>query len=56
MPLRIYLIKKLFYFWLCWIFAAARSLSLVSESGVYFPFVARRLLTVVASLTVEHRI
>ena len=25
----------LFYFWLCWVFVAARGLSLVAASGVY---------------------
>ena len=33
------------YFWLCWVFIAARGLSLVAASG---------LLTAVASLAVEH--
>ena len=33
-------------FWLCWVFVAARGLSLVAVSG---------LLIVVASLVVEHR-
>ena len=56
MPLFIYLIKKLFYFWLCWVFVAACSLYLVSESRVYFLIVVHRLLIVVASLTVEQRI
>ena len=42
------------YFWLCRVFLAVCWLSLVAASG-YFLVVARRLLTVVASL-VDHRL
>ena len=37
--------KELFYFWLCWVFNAARKLSLV---------VAGNLFIVVASVVTEH--
>ena len=29
------LLKNFIYFWLCWVFLAARGLSLVATSGVY---------------------
>ena len=41
-------------FWLCWVFDAAHGLSLVAESGGCSPVAVRGLLTVVASLVVEH--
>ena len=44
----------LIYFWLCWVFVAARRLSLVAgEWGLLF-VALRRLLFAVASLVVEH--
>ena len=42
-------------FWLCWIFVAARGLSLVALSGVFSLAVVLGLLIAVASLT-EHRL
>ena len=52
--LLIYLLKKYFLslFWLCWIFVAARRLSLLGEWGLLFVLVLR-LLIVVASLVPE---
>ena len=41
------------YFWLHWVFVAARGLSLVAASGGY-SVVVRVLLITVASLVVEH--
>ena len=44
------------YFWLCWVFIAARGLfSSCGERGLLFVEV-RGLLIVVASLVVEHRL
>ena len=40
---------------LCWVFVAARGLSLVAASGGYF-VVVHGLLIVVASLVAEHRL
>ena len=45
----------IYYFWLCWVFIAARGLSLVVASRGYSVAV-RGLLTAVASLVVEHRL
>ena len=44
----------IFYFWLYWVFADAQGLSLVAESGGYCLVTGHRLLTVAASLVVEH--
>ena len=44
-----------FYFWLRWVFVAARRLSLVVASGSYSPVVMRRLLLAVASPGANHR-
>ena len=51
----IYFYKGLmtFFFWLRWAFAAARGFPLVAVWGLLFTSVCR-LLTVVASLVVEH--
>ena len=46
-------INLFIYFWLCWVFVAARGLSLVAASGGY---AVHGLLIVVASLVVEHRL
>ena len=44
----------LIYFWLCWVFVAARGLfSSCREQGLLF-VVVRRLLIAVASLVAEH--
>ena len=45
----------LFNFWLCWVFIAARRLSLVAVSGGYSLVALRGLLIVVASLIAQHR-
>ena len=47
-------INLFIYFWLRWVFVAARGLSLVAESGSYSLLVMRGLLIVVASVVVEH--
>ena len=47
---------RFIYFWLHWVFIAARGLSLVAESMGYTVVVELRLLTVVASLAVEPRL
>ena len=44
----------LFYFWLRWVFVAARRLSLVAASGGYSSLAVHGLLIVVASLVAEH--
>ena len=44
------------YFWLHWIFFVLRRLPLVAERRGYSVVVARRLLTLVASLVAEHRL
>ena len=44
------------YFWLLWVFAAARGLSPVAASGVYSFAVVHGLLIAVASLVGEHRL
>ena len=43
-------LKKLIYFWLCWVFIAALAFSLVVASRGYSAVVVPGLLTVVASL------
>ena len=43
-------------FWLCWISVAVQRLSLVSASTGYSLIAEHRLLTVLASLTEEHRL
>ena len=47
------LLKKNF-FWLCWVFVAARRLSLVAAAGGYSLVVGHGLLIAVASLVAEH--
>ena len=42
------------YFWLCWVFAAAKAFSLGVASGGYCLVMVYRLLTVVAFAVVEH--
>ena len=42
-----------FYFWLCWVFVAARAFSSCGEQGLLFVAV-HRLLLAVASLVAEH--
>ena len=42
------------YFWLLWVFAVARGLSVVVESGGYSLAVVHGLFIVVISLAVEH--
>ena len=44
------------FFWLCWVFVVACGLSLVLATGGYFLVLAFRLLLVMASLVVEHRL
>ena len=51
----IYLFIYLFIYWLCWVIDAARRLSNCGEQGLLLIAVCR-LLVVVASLSVEHRI
>ena len=46
----------LIYFWLRWVFIAARGLSLVAASGGLLFLVVRRLLIAMASLVAEHRL
>ena len=43
-----------FFFWLCWVFVAARGLSLVAASRGLLFVAVRRLLIAVASLVAEH--
>ena len=43
-----------FFFWLCWVFVAARGLSLVAPSGGLLFVVVHGFLITVASLAVEH--
>ena len=45
----------LIYFWLCWVFIAARGLSLVAVSRGYSVAV-HRFLIAVASLAAQHRL
>jgi len=42
-----------FFFWLCWVFVAARRLSLVAAAGGYSLVVGHGLIAV-ASLVAEH--
>ena len=44
------------YFWLCWVFVANAGFSLVEVSRGYSLTVVHRLLIVVASFVVEHRL
>ena len=53
--LKINLFILFIYFWLSWVFVAARGLSLVALSGGYFSLV-HGLLIAVASLVAEHRL
>ena len=46
--------KKFIYFWLHWVFVAARRLSLAAVSRGLLFIAVRRLLIVVASLVAEH--
>ena len=48
--------KKLFIYWLHWVFIAPCRLPLVPASGGYFLVVVHRLLTAVASPVVGHRL
>ena len=50
-----FLINKFIYFWLHWVFVAARAFSSCSERGPLFPAV-RGLLIAVASPVVEHEL
>ena len=52
----IYINLFIIYFWLCWVFVAARGLSLVAASGGYSMLQLRGLLIAVASLIAEHRL
>ena len=45
-----------FFFWLHWVFIAARVFLQFAESGGYSPVVACGLLIAVASLVAEHRL
>ena len=45
---------NLFYFWLCWVFVAARELSPAAANGGPLFVAVRGLLIVVASLAAEH--
>ena len=49
-----FFLSLLFNFWLCWVFVAARKMSLVATSRDYSPVVMRGLLIVLASLVSEH--
>jgi len=50
-------LKKIIYFWLHWVFfAVCTGFSLVVANRGYFLIVVFRLLIVVASLAVEHRL
>ena len=52
-----YLFVCLFiYLWLCWVFVAARGLSLVAVSGGLLFIAVHSLLIAVASLVAEHRL
>ena len=51
-----FVFKNLLNFWLCWVFVALCGLSLVAGSRGYSLVVVWGLLTVVASLVVEHRL
>ena len=54
LKLRIIIFFLYFYVWLCWVFIAARGLSLVAGSGGHSLVVGLGLLLVVASLIEEH--
>ena len=47
--------KFLLFIWLCWVFVAARRLSLVAVSGGYSLLAVCGLPIAVASLVLEHR-
>ena len=49
----IYIFFNFIYFWLRWVFVAARALSSCGERGLLF-IVVRRLLIAVGSLVEEH--
>ena len=51
----LFLINKLIYFWLHWVFVAAQAFSSCDERGLLF-IAVHRLLIAVASLAVEHGI
>ena len=51
----IFVIILFIYFWLCWVFLAARAFSLISVNGGFSPVAMRRLLIVVASLIAQLR-
>ena len=54
-----YNLKKIVYFWLCWVSVAAQAFSLVAEGRSSSPGALRGLLTVAASLLkhrLEHRL
>ena len=48
--------KKVFIFWLCWVFIAVQGLSLVAESKGYSLVGVPGLRIVVVSLVAEHRL
>ena len=48
------IIMLFIYFWLCWVFLAARGLSLVAGSGGYSSLWCAGFFTAVASLVAEH--
>ena len=48
-----YNLKKIVYFWLCWVSVAAQAFSLVAEGRSSSPGALRGLLTVAASLVAE---
>ena len=48
-------LKKIIYFWLCWILVAVHWLSLPVVSGGFSPAVVHGLLIVVASCVAEQR-
>ena len=49
-----FIIYLFIYFWLCWVFVAARGLSLVVVSGGLLFVAVHGLLIAVASLVAEH--
>ena len=46
----------IFYFWLCWVFVAARELSLFAGSRGYSLVAMHWLLIALASVVVDHRL
>ena len=52
--LYLFKLKKLLYFWLCWVFVAVHRLSLVAESEGYSLVEVHGFLIVAASLAVGH--